>query len=220
MKEIPILFSTPMVQALLAGRKKQTRRIMKPQPPEFCPFVGLRPDNRFEFYDRSPEEYKHPSATGTWPFDSSGLKCPYGQPGDLLWVRESFREIEQDFGWPRYEYKATETINLIDRWKPSIHMPKAAARIWLRVKNVRVERLHDISEADAIAEGAKDHLTVDELKLLTGLGDWNIPSPFGGHQFGFMSLWCQINGCESWLANPWLWVVEFEVISTTGKTNL
>jgi hypothetical protein len=142
------------------------------------------------------------------------IKCKSSwQPGDLLYVRETWRGIEQDFGPDRIEYKATETINLKDKWRPSIHMPKEAARIWLQVTDVRVERLMDISIADAKAEG---------VEIITG-------GTFPYRHYGsstascsnaiasFESLWREINGDESWDTNPWVWAINFKVLSTTGK---
>lgn len=98
------------------------------------------------------------------------------------------------------------------KWKPSLFMPKAACRIFLEVTDVKVERLQDINSEDAKAEGANDWMKVDDMKMMAGLGNWLIPSPFSGHQFGFLSIWCKINGCQSWLDNPWVWVVTFKKI--------
>lgn len=219
MKFIPILFSTPMVQAILEGRKKQTRRVVNPQPVDCS------------------ETHKH-YAEAEWkndPFTPSkiglqngrlycslcgvgGIKSPYGQPGDILWVRETFRPIEQDFGLPRFEYKATETINLTDKWKPCIHMPKSACRIFLKVKSVRVERLQDISEEDAISEGVfyygeesgdyKNYLYNDKYG-----DDWGVITA----KESFQTLWESINGMQSWESNPFVWVIEFERIELTTE---
>ena len=212
MKEIPILFSTPMVQAILAGRKKQTRRVAA---------VPVHDHYGTDIMDWGLS--KHPyKKDGKWlynvqsdvdSYNTFELKAKYGQPGDLLWVRETWRGIEQDYGLPRYEYKATESINLTDKWKPSIHMPKEAARIWLQVTDIRVERLHDITEDDAIAEGVEK------------LGDFVFPYKHYASntascvdaKTSFRTLWQEINGDESWEANPWLWVISFKVLSTTGK---
>lgn len=236
-KEIPILFSTPMVEALLAGRKTQTRRIIKPP---------------FEFIGASRYLSKPDKSERFIPYD-----CPYGQPGDLLWVRETWcNAIEEK---EEYLYRAThEAFN--DEggspWKPSIHMPKAAARIWHEVTGIRVERIADISEEDCIAEGI--HLQE------TGFYCWE---PDLGLQFSarsakeaFRKLWKLINGqprpvqekingkivtvayevypfneedgkefigLTEWKGkpltvciNPWVWVVEFKVLSTTGKPKI
>lgn len=186
-----------MVQTLLAGRKTQTRRIIK-FPKDY--------DGK-EVYPNGSFGCKYSVEDGTL----RRLNCPYGLPGDLLWVRETCKGL----AGPKYYYKADGFILKNHwRWTPSIHMPKEAARIWLRVKTIRVERIQEITEVDAIAEGAKDHL--NEMNLMKELGDWKIPSPFLMHQFGFLSLWCQINGCESWLDDPWVWVVEFERVDKPG----
>ena len=179
MKERPMLFSAPMVRAILDGRKTVTRRIVKARDLEWMDVhQGLRePDN--------------------------AERCPYGQPGgDRLWVRETWaaphaydhlppRLIPQD---ARIHYAATEDRGGL-LWRPSIHMPRWASRITLEVTGVRVERLRACNEVDAIAEGAP----------------WaacGAPQE-GSHKAGFAQLWEQINGPDSWDANPWVWVVEF-----------
>lgn len=174
-KERPILFSTPMVQAILQGRKTQTRRVVKE------PFQGwMNKAQNPDWWVEIPEQ------------------CPYGQPGDVLWVRESFSKIYEN----GFEYKAGFTDEPI-KWKPSIHMPKAAARIWLRITDVRVERLLAISQYDAIAEGVPNYTNDDGSKLL--------PAD------SFLVLWHSIHGKGSVEANPWVWVLSFEVLSTTGR---
>lgn len=203
----PILFSTPMVQAILEGRKTMTRRIVKQAKGWDANWKVQLIDE--EHYDGIPRYEIRCGSQYVVPI----FKCPYGQPGDILWVRESFVPGYFDNGKPGYKAdwnKVAAEYMSEPKWKPSIHMPFAAARIFLKIKSVRVEKLQDISEADAKAEGAKNFMKVDELKLLTGLDNWIIPSPFREHQFGFLSIWCKINGCESWIANPWVWVVEFE----------
>lgn len=216
MKEIPILFSTPMVQAILEGRKTMTRRILKNPLP-----IGVR---WWQVYARELIyriiDSKHVS---------THCKCKYGQPGDVLWVRETFavsvgefepydtlsykadsfhRDIKRDGieyaegilceeGWHDETY-AKETT----KWKSPRFMPKAVARIWLQVEEIRVERLQDITEEDAIAEG----VTCYEAET-----DWLTA------KYGFEILWYKINGEESWKANPWVWVVKFKTLSTTGK---
>lgn len=204
-KARPILFSTPMVQALLAGRKTQTRRVVK---------------NVF-YGDFRKMEHLAPGKYGAIFKDqnhSFSVTCPYGKPGDLLWVRETFRYSD----WPdhdgTYEYKADmeQPLALWNQniWKPSIHMPKAAARIWLRITDVRVERLQDITEADARAEGIfpVDTMLGTEWFDYDGDGITYI-KPVSS----FMTLWASINGWENVAQNPYVWVVSFQVVSTTGK---
>ena len=206
MKEHAILFSTPMVQAILQGRKTQTRRVIKPQPDSEPYFAGKV---NMWYAENKPK----------------GLSdCPYGQPGDLLWVRETWKKADIPEADGPFEYKASLQNPSAEWnkgiWKPSIHMPKAAARIWLKVKDVRVECLQKISQKDAIAEGietlGKRSLTIDKPYYKNYISDdwengWLNPIN------SFDSLWCKINGEQSWYANPWVWVVEFEVVSTTGK---
>ena len=198
MKFYPIFFSTEMVQAILEGRKTQTRRVVKGtalewlQPDMFTPeFVG----------------------------DSSNSLCPYGNLGDVLWVRETWAPA-----LGVYAYKADYTQCTLNEprnkglWKPSIHMPKEAARLFLQIKSVRVERLNDISEEDAIAEGV-EFLGVDDngpnYKNYTHGNplNWYGEDPASG---SFRSLWSSIYGdrygTHSWQSNPWVWVIEFEPI--------
>lgn len=166
MKERPILFQGAMVRALLAGTKTQTRRVCK-----------------LEVRAGMPE-----------PEWQSLLKlCPYGQPGDRLWVRESFSPYEHREGcW----YWADGRIAAHDctKPKPSIHMHRWFSRITLEVTGVRAERLQNISDADALAEG------VDRTNT-------SIP---GYARQRYEKLWESINGADSWAANPWVWVVEFK----------
>lgn len=193
MKEKPILFSGPMVQAIMAGRKTMTRRIVKPQPAAV--FHGV-PFRRVHGHGEKPE-----------PID-----CPYGQPGDRLWVRETFGCIGRSpkDGPPcKGEeastcYKATDdVVPHIIKWRPSIHMPRWASRITLEVTEVRLERLQGITEEDCYLEGALRKPSKD--------------SPFP-HTFEtvaratFMNLWESINGYGSWDENPWVWVVQFKKV--------
>lgn len=200
MKMRPILFSTAMVQAILVGRKTQTRRVVKPRSYITDVVDGVA-------YEMTED-------------DSQPINCPYGQPGDILWVREtwcyvmlfhahdllegsrdrnlyvyktSFHEDWMEYAKEKYGYK----------WRPSIHMPFAAARIFLRIKSVRVEKLQDISGQDAIHEG----VAMPTYSPASLLENWRTAKEL------FNSLWQSINGPESWNANPWVWVVEFERIS-------
>lgn len=214
MTEHPILFSTPMVQALLAGRKTQTRRIVKPQPEQ--KIMGGEAMNALT----SLTGEDNPLAwhwKGTrfipWPKFLEDNCCTYGKPGDRLWVRESFLWLQSHptGGWI---YKADDHSSIDAdlkkegyRWRPSIHMLKKAARIWLEVTNVRAERLHDITEQDAKAEGVLPSLCQYE----------NETEGYDSYIGTYIDLWGKINGKESWKSNPWVWVIEFKVLSTTGK---
>lgn len=196
MKERPILFSAPMVRALLAGTKTQTRRVVKPQP-------MMVTNHRLAIWDG-------PSAALQQQRERMGRGCPYGQPGDRLWVRETWARDDEDGA---LFYRADVGLggdaddwerNRLDgvpryRWRPSIHMHRRASRITLEITGVRAERLQDISEADAIAEGVKNSL--------------HLP---GGRfaKENFAHLWWTINGDGSWEANPWVWVIEFKRVNT------
>jgi hypothetical protein len=190
-KEHPILFSTPMVQAILEGRKTQTRRTVKTEM--------IDGENR------------------PWIMTKEGpapLKCPFGKPGDLLWVRETWAKADIGFC-----FKVYNDIDAVfaprNCWKPSIHMPKTAARIWLEVEEVRVERLQDISEEDAKAEGVKSRFS--DLFQEERYDDYlDMEGEYRSPASSFQSLWQKINGPESWDANPWVWVVKFKVLSTKG----
>lgn len=189
MKSRPILFSGPMVRALLDGTKTQTRRIMKP---DYC----------------QATEFKTIDELGNaWfvsGFDGYQFKCPYGQPGDRLWVRETFMDIPDHFpGNLHYRASATPADEEWlkgegHNWKPSIFMPRSASRVTLEVTGIRVERLNDISEADAKAEGAQPIAHPNFPKLAAGK-----------YVRGYKQLWESINGPGSWAHNPFVWVVEF-----------
>lgn len=223
MNEHPIIFSAPMVRAILAGTKSQTRRTCRGQR-ELSSIHDFRLDG-----------------------------CPYGQPGDWLWVRESWQYANwTEEGEPYIRYAADGAQELFDvgripdgwfdrlediwaglstpenyaidnraadrRWRPSIHMPRWASRITLEVTGVRVERLQDISDADAEAEGL--------FKVEIDPGYW---PKYGANPFtwaeavehqaecfedprlAYRALWEQINGAGSWDANPWVWVVSFRL---------
>jgi hypothetical protein len=223
MAERPILFSAPMVRAILAGTKTQTRRAIKlPHANplgqwEALPWGGPN-GGRTQAGDTIPAQMVigH-SRTG------EVIGCPYGQPGDRLWVRESFQPflaagVEHcDADWKTGKgyavgYVATDgradwidsDDNVGDAVKPSIHMPRWASRITLEITGVRVERLQDISEQDAQAEGIVRHL--DGHGWHTEEGRHYMGSP----QLAYAALWEQINGAGAWEANPWVWVVEFK----------
>lgn len=150
MKEHPIIFSTQMVQALLEGRKTQTRRIIK-TPPFYSGFyITKTPTGKLIEVIAHDEHGLTERSDGSQRY----ILYPYGKPGDLLWVREAWCEYYDPNGAP-YDPLIAYKADGVDagKWRPSIHMPKSAARIWLQVKEIRVERLHDISEEDAIQEG-------------------------------------------------------------------
>jgi hypothetical protein len=175
MKERPILFSEPMVRAILAGKKTQTRRVIK----------GLCPPWKFVEKNWSPDrEYCH--LTQDCYGDYHENINPYGQPGDELYVRETFRKRASGGYLYRADCAAYEQREK-GPWKPSIHMPREASRITLRIKDVSPEPLNAISEADARAEGV-------------------------GSVSEFRDLWESINGAGSWERNPFVWAIQFELL--------
>ena len=218
-KERPILFSAPMVRAILEGRKTVTRREVKKQAALDCLASGFEP------------------AFLALPGNSD--LCPYGKPGDRLWVRESHAQVfEVDIpdgrpvgpigtagspGRPdwkcRYVYRADGEMPNVQwhhvgdsqpvRWTPSIHMRREASRILLEITDVRVERLQDISEEQAKAEGVR--LYTDHAEL----GDWwhveGIETYSADPRKSFELLWSSVGG--DWQANPWVWVVEFKRVT-------
>ena len=189
----PILFNTEMVRAILDGRKTQTRRVVKSL-------------DRLSFYRAEPSEDAY-EALGKWDFfygwleggvmfdACASVKAPYSI-GDILWVRETWNHVKFGLGDWHYEYRADydDTSKWRNgsfaQWRPSIHMPRDAARIFLRVTDVRVERLQDINDDGVVAEGLEIGAQIDEL--------WNRTlSKSSRDMFG-------------WDANPWVWVIEFE----------
>lgn len=206
----PILFNTEMVRAILDGRKSCTRRLVKPEP----------------------QGYFEVSEEPLYVYDTDGnqgkITPPY-QPGDILYVRETFIQAAAHIFW----YKADNNSWISEglRWKPSIHMPKEAARIWLKVTDVRVEQLQEITEAQAQAEGIRGYSKDGNLYKYAVTDDWWIDfhnkhrkSFFGGTWWqdmprtakdAFSYLWNSTIKksdltCYGWNANPWVWVIEFE----------
>ncbi len=229
MKERPLLFSAPMVQALLVGTKTQTRRVMRFQPGDDTT-VHVEHFNQ-TVIDRHGDEQPGPEVFGAWWNDGeSGLRCPYGAPGDRLWVRETWAPNEGAAGGylyradhagasalERHDLKTGACTHRVSKWRPSIHIPRAASRILLEVTDVRVERLQDISEADAIAEGIETMREHDKDARPTGrtlgLERWPGDEPHWGRpQDAYAALWESINGAGSWDANPFVWAVSFRIL--------
>lgn len=200
MSEKPILFSTPMVQAIREGRKTVTRRVMRKQPPNDYHYRG-QANNRF--LDRADHRFSHGYAR--WY-----AKCPYGIPGDTLWVRETWGVSvghTQRFKPGTILYRADhgrdvggQELDLI-KWRPSIHMPRWAARLFLTVKGVRAERIQEISHEDAISEGYAEGIEPNNYGTGSQARDW------------LAELWDTINAKRGypWESNPWVWRIEFEV---------
>ncbi|MCS6241525.1 ASCH domain-containing protein [Shewanella baltica] len=196
MKQRPIIFNTEMVQAIVDGRKTQTRRQMNPQPkPDTETSQGgyWFPCAAFQSMVHV-EDFQHPFSRGM-----ASDACPICSVGDQLYVRETFADCGS-----RLTYKADKNDGahcVVKRWTPSIHMPRSCARILLEVTAVRVERLDDISEQDAKAEGF-------DYPAVPGMG-WKLNA-----KHNFLFAWDKIYGNRS--SNPFVWVIEFKVISTTG----
>ncbi|WP_413483901.1 hypothetical protein [Shewanella baltica] len=210
MKQRPIIFNTAMVRAILDGRKTQTRRVFKAQPhDEWAPF-----SKNAEWYTPTVIDkrgFYEPANDDVFGVSSEdcAFVSPFGTLGDQLWVREAMTKAH----WPDlhyvcggltagtgdedFDYRGAEYRGFI----PSIHMPRWAARILLEVTKVRVERLNDISEQDAKAEGF-------DYPAVQGMG-WKFKA-----KHNFLFAWDQIYRNKS--SNPFVWVVEFKVISTTG----
>lgn len=204
MKERPILFSAPMVRAILEGRKTQTRRFVKP-----------RKDRLFGCV-LQPNELAGEINNGSF------CNSFYGKPGDRLWVRETWQHSNYPFGPLDHDCEIFYRADYWDDphgmdgekspegkyrdWKPSIHLPRWASRINLEITGVRIEPLQDISETDAKAEG---------------VNEWFENGPFTGMESktfltGYRKIWELINGQGSWGKNPWVWVIEFKVCERGG----
>ena len=206
MKERPVLFSATMVRAILDGRKTQTRRIIKQQP--YIDEMGNFCWNGENF----GQDFNGPCIQAiASPIPSSKTKrvrCPYGKPGDRLWVRETFNHDGE-----KYIYAADLNELGVQKWaaqwKPSIHMPRIASRILLEITGVRVERLQDISEEDAIAEGCIKFPFEDDHAYTFYDDD---KTGHATHTGAYRKLWESINGSGSWDLNPFVWVVEFKTL--------
>lgn len=206
-KERPILFSAPMVRAILKGRKTQTRRVVKPHPRLGLLGNGQPIGNGQLVWE--PKKGRVIPITENCIFQVFDYS-PYGEEGNRLWVRETFYEGVEKI-WYRADI-GDPTKCGISCWKPSIFMPRKYSRITLEITDIRFEQLHDISEEDAIAEG------VDRTEH-----GWKCYGDCPEHKTGrihrtsatasFMSLWDSINGATyPWDGNPWVWVISFKQI--------
>jgi hypothetical protein len=211
MKEIPILFTGAMVRALLEGRKTQTRRIVKNATGAFFDHAAYEPveirHREWAFRDKSAKSLLT-AAEGSPVF-----RCPYGTRGDQLWVKETFSHVDDFHGKPLTSYRATDA-NPLPHWKPSIFMPRLLSRILLEIVEVRVERLQDITEKDAIAEGIeREGAQLWKNYTLLRQGFYH---PRGGQYLSavnsYRTLWESINGPGSWERNPWVWALTFRRI--------
>jgi hypothetical protein len=227
-KERPILFNTDMVKAIMAGRKTETRRIAKVQPDMVETFPGSFGKSKHKAAIGPFVKYGEcKSAEGSIEIEKQFTYCPYGKVGDLLWVREPFSELKRELiGKDHHDtyttmvYKATCPIPWKGKWTPSIFMPKAAARIWLQVTDVRVESLQDITEEGAknegVEKGGKFYRNYNGA-YEKGLTQFKFNLETKTALLSFQSLWKKINGGRSWEQNPYVWVVKYNVLSMTGK---
>jgi hypothetical protein len=215
--EHPILFSGSMVRAILEGRKTQTRRVCKNAAVasgdhawSVCP---ARESGWIAWFGKPSigiEEFTKKAYT-------NGFECPYGKPGDRLWVRESFIYSEGTYCYeastsipcvPAHtSYKADSEDGAIGPWKPSIHMPRWASRINLETTEVRVQRVQDISEEDAKAEGCEFYIVKGTPKEKSFYAE--------GYRTSYKLLWDSINakregGKYAWDSNPWVWAITFK----------
>lgn len=186
----PILFNTEMVRAILDGRKACTRRLVK-----LPSYIKQQEDGLYTLWAEGTC-YENQYLEEIIPY----IKQPY-QPGDILYVRETWKKAPN--GYYYYESWQRNDIADVTKWKPSIHMPKEAARIWLNVTNIRVERLQEISREGALAEGTDKYIHVDgtlneDQTITSFIGIWNSTIKKADlDRYG-------------WNANPWVWVIEFE----------
>ena len=218
MAERPILFNTAMVRAIVAGTKTQTRRVVKP-PRSRPAFVLLDHGNGWWPYQSDDGESELCDDGMEHPYT-----CPYGKPGDRLWVREAFMHEPADYCWEAsvsIPCRPASTVYRADfhesqpgeGWTPSIHMPRSLSRILLEVTAVRVEQLQEISEADAKAEGAECLFSPTCSAADRELLDIPLMEDASPFRNGYALLWESINGAGSWKANPWVWVVEFKRVT-------
>ena len=202
MRERPIIMSASMVRAILAGTKTQTRRVVKIRGLDF---VGGGPRNGADWNDPSCWGFEDCNTGRNWALASGEgvddvFSCPHGVPDDRLWVRETWRADDVHDSVTMYRTDVDDDYARLVKWRSPIHMPRDRSRITLEITNVRVERLQNISEADAMAEGASPVL---------------VP-PDGGdqpHVVGYRDLWESIHGSDSWATNPFVWVVAFRRVA-------
>jgi hypothetical protein len=207
MKQRPIIFGDDMIRAILDGRKTQTRRVAK----------NVHFDSTYRAKWKAVR--KRTEVSIDTPAAMLGEVCPYGQPGDRLWVREKFAthfiwdklppgHIDIEVHADCFFYGDGSIAGGCDdcqrgKWRASIHMPRFASRITLEITGVRVERLQDISGEDCAAEGVADPIGSPRVYGV-------VTEQFAKEQFA--RLWQSINGPDSWDANPWVWVIEFRRI--------
>ncbi|ECJ5891736.1 hypothetical protein FNH88_19080 [Salmonella enterica subsp. salamae] len=204
MNERGMIFNAEMVRAIIDGRKTQTRRPVKPQP-ELTQKSGFSWNGVVYGAGSNDRETNR---------NFAHVKCPFGKPGDRIWVRETWSEAGASApdltlyraNYPEHvpaHYENIPPVNEI-HWTPSIHMPRWASRITLEITDVRVERLNAISEEDAQAEGVQPAC-------------YEITPPEAAYRVSFGGVWRGIYGEESWAANPWVWVIKFKRVEESAQ---
>lgn len=239
-KEKPILFKDEMIRAILEGRKTQTRRVMKVQPPsDKHQLLTVMSSTDRDKEGKSHWAVLNDERTSVIDGHKQFFACPYGQPGDRLWVRETWRQFkaydecgcsEAPCGCPdtgTVLYKASHDDGE-SKWRPSIHMPRWASRITLEITDVRVERLQDVSEEDAKAEGAQHFPDLPGRSPYGQDSRWSMEQPtsvdqcLGSPRWAFANYFCKIAGKapkgihdpRPWDANPFVWVIEFKQVTS------
>ena len=220
MKERPILFSGPMVRAILEGRKTVTRRLIKPQPTVTEAYLR---EHKAWVEGLTLSDY----VNNAWRSGFIDEDCPYGETGDRLWVREAWAtDAQVNSIAPRELSQGEPILYLADgsgrqtgcamispgKGRPSIHMPSWACRILLEITDVRIERLQDITEEQAEAEGVQRPETITDVDVWDG-AERELFNAMNQPRARFRRLWGDINGPHSWDANPWVWVVEFKRVA-------
>ena len=193
-RDYPILFDTEMVQAILAGSKTVTRRLFK------SPLFKAM---------ESAHEISHEA--GEWIARLKNgqclrypIVCPYGEPGDYLWVKETWAPAISDIAY-KADYSKEVLLEKRNQglWHPSIHMPKASARLWLQITNVKPQRIQAVNEEEARQEGTKP-----------GKIYWHDKTDQSNYREGFITKWISIYGIENYYENPWVWAIQFTATKT------
>jgi hypothetical protein len=217
MNEHPIIFSGEMVRAILEGRKTQTRRVITQAHDGFSPAAAVYPARESGWIAWWPRDWNGLAAFTKEQYQN-GFECPYGKVGDHLWVRETWKPycITSDIRAPQrlgiiYRADNSQILNpaainvwrmdRVNKWRPSIHMPRWASRITLEITGVRAERLQDISQADARDEGVECPLgSHSDLEI--------------GYRLAYRDLWDSINAKSSytWDGNNWVWAITFKFL--------
>lgn len=213
-KSRPMLFKTPMVKGIIQRIKKQTRRVFKGTVPDGATVVPYQ-DNQGN------------TVFGYWYgnlLDPANIKCPYGVIGDYLWIKETYAAVlnlgvDKSGNWPSelftYTYKADDIVRPVQGWKSAMFMPKDVARIFLKITGIRVERLFDISEQDAIDEGVEGVVWPDGVTRYLSYTSQTfnkLPVNNMDARHSYFTLWEYISGRESFESNPYVWVINFEVV--------